>query len=648
VHETPQTFLRSFKVATSALLNWNFQQAGAIVHCVGSELSRFALAILLGFASVSAFAQSQPAAQTTRPENPNLEADILLGAARNAVMRNDLKTAIERFQEFRKLYPNREDGQREYADALFRIGRVSEALQEYERLLAQHADDPGLIRSLVDAMLNLGDHPQAKRLLGQAIKQFPDRVEFAISLALLHALDEETAEAEELVVKSIQGRPLTTHRMQLDAASLYVQLKHPKKAGPLIDALLKSDPNDAKAIALSIRYAIMIGDISTAVRQADKLDRLYPGNVDLRLELASALYAAGDYAEAGRMFSSVLEKSPQNATALIGNARVAMRDYRMDIANHYLQQIPDDARGRTWFLAAVEWDIIVGDYFHGHAILNQLLQENPEDRQASMAMADLDRAENEFIKADARYQANDIDKKNSVAARHFALSLYLQRRYRTAEKICQNLLADDPKDSETNILLARILLKTDRANEAMEYASRSNANDSDTAPERRYFTQFVSGNLSMDHPNDARPIYTAVTLFDLAMEDGRRTWAKEILDEALQAAPDNIVLKTRLAEWYASFGVPCQACRAAKIYEELLAQDSSNQKWMLGLARAKVVMRCNDEALALYRKLRCESPDNYLYARENARVVFFVCGSPKGLAEYDAALCHWSGLKEEA
>jgi tetratricopeptide (TPR) repeat protein len=29
-------------------------------------------------------------------------------------------------------------------------------------------------------------------------------------------------------------------------------------------------------------------------------------------------------------------------------------------------------------------------------------------------------------------------------------------------------------------------------------------------------------------------------------------------------------------------------------------------------------------------------------------VVFFVCGSPKGLAEYDSALCHWPGLEEEA
>ena len=35
-------------------------------------------------------------------------------------------------------------------------------------------------------------------------------------------------------------------------------------------------------------------------------------------------------------------------------------------------------------------------------------------------------------------------------------------------------------------------------------------------------------------------------------------------------------------------------------------------------------------------------------ARETARVVYHVCGTPAGLAEYDAAICCWPGLEEEA
>jgi predicted Zn-dependent protease len=593
-----------------------------------------------------AFAEPPAVAPQSKQNDKRLEADILLGAARNAVLRGDLKTALERFREFQKRYPDREDGRRDYAGALFQAGRVQEALPEYERLLKLHPDDPQLLRTLVDAMLSLGDHPRAKKLLAAAVVQFPDRVDFAISLALLHALDGERSEAEELIHKSIANRPLTDRRMRLDAASLYIQLRHPDEAGPIIEKLLTTDQNDARVLVLSIRYALMIGDNQAALRQADKLDRLYPGNVDLRLELASALYASGDCAEAGRLFAEVLRQSPTNSVALIGSARVAMRDYRMNAAAAFLETVPDDLRGRQWSLAVVERDTITGDYLNAHRMLARLLQENPEDRQASLALADLDRAENEFIKADSRYLADGATRDNSVAARHFALSLYLQRRFGDAERVCRNLLASDPADVEVTVLLVRVLMKTNRQPEAAELRTKV-GRTSDALPEYAYFAH-VASETSPPPNASQRPIYTAVTLFDLAMEDGRRAWAKQLLDEALQAEPKNIVLKTRLAEWYSSFGVPDRASCAARMYAELLAQEPCNQKWMLGLARAKATMRCNDDALALYRKLRCQSPDNYLYARETARVMFCVCGSPKGLTEYDSALCHWSGLDEEA
>jgi predicted Zn-dependent protease len=603
--------------------------------------------ILLGCGSLTVSAQT-PAVVPENPLDERLEADILLGAARNAVQRGDLNTAIQRFQQFLKQYPDREDGRREYADALFRAGRVDEALPEYDKLLAKHPADPKLVRSLVDALLNLGDHPRAKRLLTDATKKFPDRLDFAISLALLHALDGETSEAEAIVTSSIAGHPLTDRRMQRDAAALYIQLRQPENAEAPLNELLKSDPHDAQVLALSVRQALLLGDTATAVRRAKELDEQYPGNIDLRLELASALYSANDYVESGRLFSEVVQKSPTNSTALIGCARVAMQDYRIAAADAYLQRVPESVRGRNWQMAVAERDTIVGGYARGRCILRRLLDENRDDRQAAMALADLHRAENEFVKADTRYLAEKATSGNSAAARHYAMSLYLQRRYPDAEQMCCNLLARDPKDTETNLLLTRILLKTNRPDQAVAVLHRTQPEDSRALPEYLYLNGSVAPDLQLGNARDTRPLYTLVTLSDLAMDDGQRDWAKCLLDKAAQMDPENIVVRTRLAEWHASFGVPCEACVAAKIYEELLAKEPTNQKWLLGRARANVTMRCNAQALALYQRLRCESPDQYLYARENARVVFFICGSSKGLAQYDAALCDWSGLEEEA
>ena len=93
---------------------------------------------------------------------------------------------------------------------------------EYDRLLKLYPDDPDLIRTIIDALLNVGDHPRAKAMLVEAMDRFPNRADFAVSLALLHALDEETAEAEKLVERNIIGRPLKIDRTRLDAAALMV------------------------------------------------------------------------------------------------------------------------------------------------------------------------------------------------------------------------------------------------------------------------------------------------------------------------------------------------------------------------------------------------------------------------------------------
>jgi len=609
---------------------------------------RLARMLLIGGLCLSLAVRAWSAEPPRPSEDKDLEADILLGAARNAVLCGDLATAISRFREFRELYPGREDGRRGYADALFQAGRPGEAMPEYEWLLRRHPDDPELIRTLVDALLGVGDHPRAKQRLTQALARFPDRVDFALSLALLHALDEETTEAERLVQKYIAGRALESNRMRLDAASLYVQLGRAADAGPIVAELLKSSPENAKVLAVAVRYALLVNNQKEAVRLADELDRRYPGNVDLRLELASSLYAAGNYAEAGRIFDEARRRSPKNQVALLGCARVALRDYRIDRADALLEEVPVDARGRQWHLALAERDTITGNYLRAHQTLGGLIEENPNDLRASMALADLDRAGDEFIKADARYQAEGATAHNPTVAGHYAISLYLQRRYCEAEYACREILALDPADAKTAMLLARVLVKTGRCQEAVYWASQSQRIDDSGFAESLYFANFVSPEFAARKADPSRPVYLAVTLFDLAMEDGHRVWARQILDEALQADPCNIVLRTRLAEWYASFGLPAEAHCAAKIYAELLAEEPSNQKWLLGLARAHVTMRCYDRALAIYRRLRRESPDNYLYARETARVVFLVCGSPNGLAEYDAALCGWLGMQEEA
>ena len=111
--------------------------------------------------------------------------------------------------------------------------------------------------------------------------------------------------------------------------------------------------------------------------------------------------------------------------------------------------------------------------------------------------------------------------------------------------------------------------------------------------------------------------------------------------------PTTLYLRTHLAEWYASFGTISCANEAVRWYSELLDTDPDNQKWLLGLARANATRRCYDQSLAIYARLRSEQPNNYLVAREQARVVTSVDGTLEGQTYYDQAICNWFGPSEE-
>ena len=95
-----------------------------------------------------------------------------------------------------------------------------------------------------------------------------------------------------------------------------------------------------------------------------------------------------------------------------------------------------------------EYSIIAGNYRRAQEILQALIRKNPEDRNAILALADLNRAEHEFIKADCRYESLGARNDNKTASLHLAKSLAIQKRFCEAEAICRMVVQETPKDPE--------------------------------------------------------------------------------------------------------------------------------------------------------------------------------------------------------
>lgn len=646
--------------------------------------------ILLGFLIVQgvllgAYAPTSTAQKAPLPPDANgLERDIALNAARNALRNNDFEVAFQRFSQWLEGAPSDDNARAEYAGALFQAGRSSQAAEQYQMLAERYPEDVELTRLLADALLNAGDHPRATQVLRQATKKWPDRPDFALHLAQILAANDELAEARTIAERSLTDELLQDDEMRLEAAKLYLLLKDPQAAGPLLSDLIQRKGDDAEVVASWIRYNLHVGDYDASRAAAAKLDELAPKDTGLRLELAEALYAAGYATDADNQFQQVLRFEPDNIKALIGAARCALRNFSPGASQALLAEVPEDARGRVYWLAVAETHTISGEYAEARRLLTTLLQENPTDQRALIAMADLERAQQEFTKADARYATMLENGQGSrQAAFHWAESLFFQRKFNESEAVCRDILADNPTDTEAAVVLARNLRKQRRPSEAaalleehlgedglsgvaqgilfieLAQAKRELGDSGDAhrllhAAETTPAAEVARAVLLVDLPNgdtvgrieasldqSGKPVEFAVAATDLAMQRGRRNLARTIIDAGLARYPDNYVLRTRNAEWYGSFSEPCTDQRAATLYRELLAEQPENDKCRLGLARAYASLRCFEASFREYRTLMCRQPWNAAIAREYARVERFACGLPTALETYDRLICKW-------
>ena len=617
------------------------------------------LVIVLAFPATSscAFAKGEgeqldlSTQESSEASADDLDRRILLGAARNAVHLGNLETAAQRFRRLLNLFPDQDQARFEYAGVLFQIDRATEAKQEYERLLKKHPDDLKIVRQLVDVLSFLDEQDRVRSLLERIVPRHPERVDFALELAKAYASDDELEKAREIARKYIVGKPLKTDKERINAVELFTRIKRPDLAKKPLAELLQTRPRDLRVLAAEIRYLILIEDWDLAVRRGKQLERLHPKSYEVQIELASALYDAQRYIEAGELFKRLLEEHPENKVVLLGNARVALRYNRLRRAWELIESVPEGSRDRRWYLTRSEFDIIAGNYRRAETTLGCLLDEKPGDREAALSMADLERAQQEFLKADARYECLGAKTGNKVASLHLAESLLLQKRFCEAESHCCEVLRGDPENVNALRQYGKTLAAQGRVIEALPFLRKAGEITNEPLPECVYYTRVAKNDPPQCYTesisNAIRQLHSASVMFSLAMLDGRKQLARDIVDAGLAVAPNNLVMQTHLAEWYASHGTrPC-AAEAAGHYSELLSHDQDNQKWLLGLARADATRRCYDDALSVYDRLLAEQPRNYQIAREEARVINTIAGTVEGLRQYDCLISNWPGLPEE-
>jgi tetratricopeptide (TPR) repeat protein len=157
--------------------------------------------------------------------------------------------------------------------------------------------------------------------LRAVLRDQPNAVGVMRSLARAHLANDEPALAEETMRRAVDANPKDTGS-RLDLAQLLLQLGKPEEAKPVVDDLVKQDPNNMRALDAQFHVAAATKDGAGAKAAAAAMVALQPkASIGYYYE-ASIAESEKRPADALRLYSTALDLQPEAAEPLQGLARV--------------------------------------------------------------------------------------------------------------------------------------------------------------------------------------------------------------------------------------------------------------------------------------------------------------------------------------
>jgi len=197
---------------------------------------------------------------------------------------------------------------------LFKKGRISEAIEQYEQAIKISPDCVNAYYSLGIALLKLNQISEAKKQFEQALKIYPDYAEVHNSLGSVLGREGRAAEAIDQFEQAIKLDPdyAEAHK------NLGIALLKANRIPDVIEQfqqVAKLNPDDAEACN-NLGYALEQGGrIPEAIEQYEQAIKLNPDFPQAYNSLGSALGRAGRISEAIEQYEQAIKLKPDYAEA---------------------------------------------------------------------------------------------------------------------------------------------------------------------------------------------------------------------------------------------------------------------------------------------------------------------------------------------
>jgi tetratricopeptide (TPR) repeat protein len=456
--------------------------------------------------------------------------------------------------------------------------------------------------------------------------------------------------AIRLYEKGVQANPKQAGPLRVRIAEALVAQGKPVDATRVLDQVLKENPSDDSAKAM--RAALLIDpahpeQVRAAVSELQALVSRMPKNAVLRFNLARALAARGEFAQARTQLQEAVKIDPSYLPPRLSLARLnlARREFpqalqaskeileldrrnlegRLILAQAYLgtgnptqarQEIEETIKLHPNSADAVlqlgMLNVYERKFKDAEDIFQKLHRANPSDLRAVLGLSEVYALQSQFDKgiealgAELAKQPDRLDLRIGVAN--------LQVRAQKLDDAIANfkkVLERDPKSSDLHISIGETYRRKGDIPSAVAFFRKAR-------------------ELS---PNNPAPYVPLAVLLD---STGRQAEARATYEQILKLQPDNPIALNNLAYMMAETGGDLdQALTLAQRARQKMPQDP-NVADTLGWIYIK--KNLSDNAIGIFRELVIQQPGNSTYRFHLGMALYQKGDKPSARKELQAAL----------
>lgn len=227
--------------------------------------------------------------------------------------------AVSSFETATKAHPKYVVGWLNLAYSYERLGRYTEAVGAYRKLVEQNVIDRGVTLALGRVLLLSGQPDQAIVEFESVLRKQPEDLEARNNLAAAYLAKGDVETSLRYVKEVLAVQPKNVPAI-INLGLLYLEQKKLPLALLMFNKALGYDENNARARSnLGLTFYKM-ELVPAAVLAFEKAIALDPTIDEARLNLASIYLDYLDYDEALKQFKAVRERFPKNYRAVVGEA----------------------------------------------------------------------------------------------------------------------------------------------------------------------------------------------------------------------------------------------------------------------------------------------------------------------------------------